>query len=86
LRISKNRTFANDDIMNYIIGDLQQKLPQAPLPFNPALHIGHKVTLMDFLNLWKQKHCYRFIPASFHTVQNNVSYRYQQSLSHAKDV
>jgi len=25
-------------------------------------------TVMDFSNLWKRKHCYRFTPASFHTV------------------
>jgi len=24
---------------------------------------------MDFWNLWKRKHCYRFTPASFHTLQ-----------------
>jgi len=37
LRISENVTFANDDVMNYVIGALQKKLPWAPLPFNPAL-------------------------------------------------
>jgi len=26
--------------MNYVIGALQWKLPQAPLPFNPALATG----------------------------------------------
>ena len=37
LRISENINFTNDDVKNYVIGDLQQKLPRAPLPFNPAL-------------------------------------------------
>jgi len=39
LRISENVTFTNDDVMNYVIGALQKKLPRAPLPFNPALNI-----------------------------------------------
>ena len=37
LRISENVTFTNDDVMNYVIGALQKKLPRALLPFNPAL-------------------------------------------------
>jgi len=37
LLISENITVTNDDVMNYVIGALQQKLPRAPLPFNPAL-------------------------------------------------
>jgi len=37
LRISENITFTNPDVMNYVIGALQKKLPRAPLPFNPAL-------------------------------------------------
>jgi len=32
LRISENVTFTNDDV----IGALQQKLPRAPRPFDPA--------------------------------------------------
>ena len=32
LRISENINFRNDDIMNYVIGDLQQKLPRDPYP------------------------------------------------------
>jgi len=30
LLISENITFTNDDVMNYVIGALQQKLPLAP--------------------------------------------------------
>ena len=37
LRISENVTFTKDDVINYVIGALQKKLPRAPLPFNPAL-------------------------------------------------
>jgi len=37
LRISGNVTFTNDDVVNYVIGALQKKLPRAPLAFNPAL-------------------------------------------------
>ena len=36
---SENITFENDGVMNYVIGGHQQKLPQAPLPFNPALAV-----------------------------------------------
>jgi len=39
LLISENVTFTNNDVMNYVIGALQKKLPRAPLPFNPALRI-----------------------------------------------
>ena len=39
LRISENITFTNDDVMNYVIGAHRKKLPRAPLPFNPALHL-----------------------------------------------
>jgi len=38
LRISENVTFTHDDVMNYVIGALQKKLPRAHLPFNPAMH------------------------------------------------
>ena len=37
LLISENITFTNDDVMNYVIEALQQKLPRSPLSFNPAL-------------------------------------------------
>jgi len=40
LRISENITLTNDDVMNCVIGALQQHLPQAPLPFNPALVVS----------------------------------------------
>jgi len=38
-------------------------------PF-PQAHWPHSQshTIMDFSKLWKRKHCYRFTPASFHTV------------------
>jgi len=37
LRISENVTLTNDDVMNYVIGALQYKLPLAPLPCNTTL-------------------------------------------------
>jgi len=37
LRISENITFTKDDVINYVIGALQQKFSRAPVPFNPAL-------------------------------------------------
>jgi len=40
LRISENIAFTNVDVMNYVIGTLQKKLPRAPLPFIPALGSG----------------------------------------------
>jgi len=40
LQISENK-FSNDDVMKYVIGTLQWKLPRAPLAFNPALHVDH---------------------------------------------
>jgi len=43
LRISENVTFTNDDV----IGALQQKLPRAPLPFNPALVASRRVAQRD---------------------------------------
>jgi len=41
VRISANVIFTNDDVRKYVIGALQQKLPRAPLPFNPALIASH---------------------------------------------
>ena len=35
---SAKTNFTNDDVMKYVIGALQWKLPQDPLPFNRALH------------------------------------------------
>jgi len=37
LRFSENITFTSDDVMDYVLGTHQQKLPRAPLPFNPVL-------------------------------------------------
>jgi len=37
LQISENINFTNDDVMKYVSGPLQWKLPRASLPFNPAL-------------------------------------------------
>jgi len=45
LGISENTAFTNDDVVNYVIGALQRKLSPAPLPFNPALHIGTEAIL-----------------------------------------
>jgi len=40
--MSENINFINDDVMKYVTGSLQWKLPRAPLPFNPSL-VGCKL-------------------------------------------
>jgi len=43
LRIGENMNFTNDDVMQYVIGSLQWKLPRALLSFNPALVVGEQI-------------------------------------------
>jgi len=64
LRISENINHTDDEVMKYVIGALQRKLPRAPQHFNPALVFVHHVTLLSFL-----------ISTLFHYLQGEISIR-----------
>jgi len=64
LRTIENINYTNDDVMKYVIGALQWKLPRTPQPFNPALTVpimesDVRVLMHTSLKYWKKiYHCY----------------------------